>query len=81
LRLYSIFAGAHVLVLSFSFHNLHFLFFIPQAWKAFVKEIDAIQKKLKKKDAPGALAAYRGAVEKLDAYLSEVELPSAAELK
>ncbi|CAB9502912.1 expressed unknown protein [Seminavis robusta] len=50
-------------------------------WKAFVKELDALQKKLKKKDAAGSLEIFNGAMEALDAYLAEVDLPSVAELK
>ena len=46
-----------------------------------MKELDAVQKKLKKKDAAGALEAYKGATELLDPYLALVELPPSAELK
>lgn len=40
-----------------------------------------MQKKLKKKDAAGALGAFKSAETALDAYLAEVELPSVMELK
>jgi hypothetical protein len=52
-----------------------------KAWKAFVKELDAMQKKLKKKDAAGALAVFGSSSVALDAYLAQVELPGVSELK
>lgn len=52
-----------------------------QKWKAFVKELDAMQKKFKKKDAAGALEVFGSSLEALDAYLAEVDLPPVAELK
>ena len=45
-----------------------------------MKELDSVQKKLKKKDAAGALKAYQDAKAMLDPYLAQVELPSSAEL-
>lgn len=62
-------------------HDCFGLCIPTKAWKAFVKELDAMQKKLKKKDAAGALAVFGSASVALDVYLSEVELPSVAELK
>jgi hypothetical protein len=62
-------------------HNYVGLCISTKAWKAFVKELDAMQKKLKKNDAAGALAVLDGASAALDAYLAEVELPPVAELK
>ena len=46
-----------------------------------MKELDAMQKKLQKKDAAGALAAFNSASGALDAYLVEVELSPVADLK
>lgn len=52
-----------------------------QKWKAFVKELEAMQKKFKKKDAAGALEIFNSATVALEGYLSEVDLPPIAELK
>ena len=46
-----------------------------------MKELDAMQKKFKKKDAAGALEIFGSATVALEAYLAEVDLPSVAELK
>ena len=52
-----------------------------KAWKAFAKEIELLKRAVSKKDGDKVLSVYGKAEEKLDAYLSEVELPSAMELK
>eukprot|EP01082_Thalassiosira_pseudonana_P000537 g696.t1 g696 contig10:550685-551370(+) len=43
-------------------------------WKAFAKDVELLKKALSKKDGETTFAAYKTAVEKLDAYLEEVEL-------
>ena len=50
-------------------------------WKAFAKNIELLKRALAKKDGDKVFAAYSSAVETLDAYLGEVELPSSMELK
>jgi hypothetical protein len=52
-----------------------------QAWKKFAGEVEGMTKALKKKDLPGALEIYSAsALPALDAYLVQVELPSASEI-
>jgi hypothetical protein len=52
-----------------------------QAWKKFAGEVEGMTKALKKKDLPGALDIYQNsALVALDAYLAQVELPSASEI-
>ena len=53
---------------------------IMKKWKAFVAEVDVLQKTLKKKDAKGAKASYGKALALLDVYLESVELPPVIEL-
>jgi hypothetical protein len=50
-------------------------------WKAFVAELEVMQKGLKKKDAKSVKASYENALGLLDAYLESVELPSVLEMK
>jgi len=50
-------------------------------WKAFVAEVEAIKKALKKKDVKGVQSSYETAVAALDEYLSAVELPSVIEMR
>lgn len=50
-------------------------------WKSFAKNIELLKRALAKKDGDKVLTAYNNAVETLDAYLEEVELPSSMELK
>ena len=60
--------------LSLSFQN--------QAYKAFAKEVDNLQKVLKKKGAAAASDEFSNTVEvALDLWLSEIELPRARELQ
>lgn len=49
-------------------------------WKSFASKVETLGKTLKKKSAAGAVEAYTNAASALDAYLTEVELPSSAEL-
>jgi hypothetical protein len=51
-------------------HSIH----SKQKWKAFAKDVELLKKALSKKDGETTFAAYKTAVEKLDAYLEEVEL-------
>ena len=50
-------------------------------WKAFVAELEVMQKALKKKDAKSVKASYENALGLLDTYLESVELPSVLEMK
>ena len=50
-------------------------------WKAFAAEVENMTKALKKKDTKSATTIFKGALGPLDAYLGEVELPPAAEIK
>jgi hypothetical protein len=55
--------------------------FTNKAWKKFAGEVEGMTKALKKKDMSGALEIYRNsALAALDAYLAQVELPSASEI-
>jgi len=51
-----------------------------KAWKKFATEVEGMTKSLKKKDSAGAMTAYKSAVDALGDYLTQVELPSVAEL-
>ena len=55
----------------------HFFF---QKYKAFVAEVENLQKVLKKKGAEAASAEFPKVEAALDAWLSEVDLPSAREI-
>jgi len=50
-------------------------------WKAFAKEVDNLQKILKKKDVKGVKSAYTKAEDLLDPYLEAVELPPVQEMR
>lgn len=52
-----------------------------QAWKAFAKAVDGVEKSLRKKKAPVTLEAYKTAEATLDAYLDQVELPPSIEMR
>eukprot|EP00543_Licmophora_paradoxa_P004922 CAMPEP_0202441978 /NCGR_PEP_ID=MMETSP1360-20130828/1493_1 /ASSEMBLY_ACC=CAM_ASM_000848 /TAXON_ID=515479 /ORGANISM="Licmophora paradoxa, Strain CCMP2313" /LENGTH=201 /DNA_ID=CAMNT_0049057201 /DNA_START=14 /DNA_END=619 /DNA_ORIENTATION=+ len=49
-------------------------------WKAFLGNVEAMMKALKKKDSKTVLASYKKALPALDEYLAEVDLPPALEL-
>jgi hypothetical protein len=50
-------------------------------WKAFAAAVEAFMKAAKKnKDPAATLAQYKAALVAMDAYLTEVDLPPAAEL-
>ena len=52
-----------------------------QKWKAFALAIEKFMKIAKKgKDKAGALEAYTNAINAMEGYLVEVDLPSAREL-
>ena len=50
-------------------------------WKSYAKEMELLKRATAKKDAEKIQATYKDAVEKLDAYLEAVELPTGMELK
>jgi len=50
-------------------------------WKAFAKEVDNLQKALKKKDVKGVKSAYTKAEDLLEPYLEAVELPPVIEMR
>jgi len=50
-------------------------------WKAFAKEIENLQKSIKKKDVKSIQTAYKKAEELLDPYLELVELPPVIEMR
>lgn len=50
-------------------------------WKAFAKEIENLQKTLKKKDVKAVKSAYAKAEDLLDPYLEGVELPPVIEMR
>ena len=51
-----------------------------QKYKLFAAEVDNLQKVLKKKGADAAAAEFPKVEAALDAWLTEIELPSAREL-
>jgi hypothetical protein len=57
----------------------HFLV-VLQKYKLFAKEVDSLQKVLKKKGASGASEAFPMVEEALELWLSEIELPPSREL-
>ena len=57
------------------------MFPLQKAWKSFVKDLESLQKKLKKKDAAASLAILENSKVSLDTYLAEVQLQPVAELK
>jgi len=52
-----------------------------QAWKAFVKQLDVLQKQFKKNKDNAAYDAFAASIPLLDSYLALVELPPVMELK
>lgn len=52
-----------------------------KSWKAFSKEVDLLKRGLAKRDKSKMASSYQNAEEKLDEYLSNVELPTMMELK
>jgi hypothetical protein len=48
---------------------------LPQKWKTFTSQVEAMTKALKKKDTTGALLAHNDAIVALDEFLAKVELP------
>ena len=50
-------------------------------WKKFSKNVELLKRAMEKKDDSKMKTAYAVALDSLDAYLEEVELPSALELK
>lgn len=50
-------------------------------WKAFAKEVETLQKTLKKKDTKIVKSAYTKAEDLLDPYLEAVELPPVIEMR
>ena len=53
---------------------------VLQKYKAFVAQVDAYQKALKKKGAAAASDVYPQVEAALNIWLEEIELPSASEL-
>ena len=60
-------------IFSFSYNHL-------QKYKAFAKEVEGLQKALKKKGAAAAVDAFPSVETALEDWLSEIELPPSREL-
>jgi hypothetical protein len=62
-------------IVMFSFH------FTLQKWKAFAAAVEKFMKIAKKgKDKSGALEAYTNAINAMEEYLIEIDLPPSREL-